>query len=122
MHDFADGYGAGAVGRAPIRELNRCLLPHCPDHQAPEGVGFLTGPMHVRLHACAYMKGGVRHAHGNTARQVVDGLRTEVWGQPKQSNDPRNNQHNPQYANCWAPLTSKRHILPHPAQPRHTNH
>ena len=24
----------------------------------------------------------------------------------------------PQYANYWAPLTRKRHILPHPAQPR----
>ena len=35
------------------------------------------------------------HAHGNAARQVVDGLRTEVCGQQKQSNDPRNNQHNP---------------------------
>ena len=39
------------------------------------------------------------HAHGNAARQVVDGLRTEVWGQQKQSNDPGNNQHIPQYAN-----------------------
>ena len=35
------------------------------------------------------------HTHGNTARQVVDGLRTEVCGQQKQSNNPRNNQHNP---------------------------
>ena len=34
------------------------------------------------------------HAHGNAARQVVDGLWTEVCGQQKQSNDPRNNQHN----------------------------
>ena len=33
----------------------------------------------------------------------------------------RNNQHNPQYANDWAPLTRKRHIPPHPAQPQHTN-
>ena len=31
------------------------------------------------------------HAHGNTAWQVVDGLRTGVLGQQKQSNDPRNN-------------------------------
>ena len=31
------------------------------------------------------------------------------------------NQHNPQYANYWAPLTRKRHIPPHPAQPRHPN-
>ena len=62
------------------------------------------------------------HAHGNAAGQVVDGLRTEVCGQQQQSNDPRNNQHNPQYANYWAPLTRKRHIPPHPAQPRHTNY
>ena len=45
-----------------------------------------------------------------------------MWGQQKQSNDPRNNQHNPQYANYWAPLTRKRHIPPHPAEPRHTDH
>ena len=53
--------------------------------------------------------------------QVVDGLRTEVCGQQKQSTNPCNNQHNPQYANYWAPLARKRHIPPHPAQPRHTN-
>ena len=28
----------------------------------------------------------------------------------------------PQYTNCWAPLTRKRHIPPHSAQPRHTNY
>ena len=60
--------------------------------------------------------------HRNTARQAMDGLRTDVWGRQKQSNDPRNNQHNPQYANYWAPLTRKRRIPPHPAQPRHTNY
>ena len=49
------------------------------------------------------------------------GLWTEARGQQKQSNDPRNNQHHPQYANYRAPLTRKRHIPPHPAQPRHTN-
>ena len=43
-------------------------------------------------------------------------------GQQKQSNDPGNNQHNPQYADYWAPLTRKRHIPPHPAQPQHTNY
>ena len=60
--------------------------------------------------------------HRNTARQAMDGLRTEVCGQQTQSNEPRNNQHNPQYANYWAPLTPKRHIPPHPVQPRHTDH
>ena len=34
------------------------------------------------------------HAHGNAARQVVDGRRAEVHGQQKPSNDPRNNQYN----------------------------
>ena len=62
------------------------------------------------------------HPRGNTVRQVMDGLRTEVRGQRKQSIDPGNNQHNPRYANCWAPLTCKRHIPPQPAQPQHTNH
>ena len=62
------------------------------------------------------------HAHRNAVRQAMDGLRTEVWGQQKQSTDPGNNQHNPQYANYWAPLTRKRHIPTHPAQPRHTNY
>ena len=33
--------------------------------------------------------------HRNTARQAMDGLWTEVCGQQKQSNDPGNNQHNP---------------------------
>ena len=35
------------------------------------------------------------HAHGDAARQVLDGLRTEVWGQQKPSNDPRHIQHSP---------------------------
>ena len=60
------------------------------------------------------------NAHGNAPTQVVDGLRTEVCGQQKQSNDPGNNQ--PQYANYWAPLMRKRRILPHTAQPRRTIH
>ena len=36
------------------------------------------------------------------------------------SKDPRNNQHNPRYANYWALLTPKRHP-PQPAQPQYTN-
>ena len=51
----------------------------------------------------------------------MDGLRTEGCGQQKQSNDPCNNQHNPQYANYWAPWHANgtaRHIQ---HSPRHTN-
>ena len=40
-----------------------------------------------------------------------------VWG-----GGPRNNQHNPRYADYWVLLTHKRHIPPHPAQPQHTSH
>ena len=40
--------------------------------------------------------GGGAHAHRTTARQAMDSLWTEACGQQKQSNDPGNNQHNPQ--------------------------
>ena len=40
------------------------------------------------------MRGGVGHLGRKVARQVVYDRRTEVDGQQKQSNDPRNNQHN----------------------------
>ena len=47
-----------------------------------------SGPLgHVRSRAHG------AHAHGNTERQAMDGLRTEVCGQQKQSNNPHNNQH-----------------------------
>ena len=45
-----------------------------------------------------------------------------MCGQRKPSNDPHNNQHDPQYANYWAPVTRTRHIPPHPARPQHTNY
>ena len=35
---------------------------------------------------------------------------------------PRQQPANPQYANYWAPLTRKRHTMPHSAQPQHTNY
>ena len=48
-------------------------------------------------------------------RQPVD---RGVWT-AKTVKRPR--QH-PQYANYWAPLTRKRHTMPHSAQPQHTNY
>ena len=64
-----------------------------------------------------FRKGEGGHSEAGYGRPVDRGS-----GQQKQSNDPHNNQHNPQYANYWAPLTRKRHIPPHSAQPRHTNY
>ena len=52
----------------------------------------------------------------------MDGLWTEACGQQKQSNDPWQQPAHPQYANYWAPLTRKRHTMPHSAQPQHTNY
>ena len=45
---------------------------------------------------------------------------TEARGQ--QTQPPRRQPTQPQYSNHRAPLTRKRHTMPHPAQPRHTNH
>ena len=35
---------------------------------------------------------------------------------------PRQQPAHPQYANYWAPLTCKRHTMPHSAQPQHTKY
>ena len=35
---------------------------------------------------------------------------------------PRQQPAQPQYANYWAPLTRKRHTMPHSAQPQHTKY
>ena len=35
---------------------------------------------------------------------------------------PRQQPAHPQYTNYWAPLTRKRHAMPHSAQPRHTSY
>ena len=49
------------------------------------------------------------HAHGNAARRVVGDQNAEGRGQPNPYNDPLNHQHNPRYANYWAPLPRQRH-------------
>ena len=40
----------------------------------------------------------------------------------KNSQTTQQQQAHPQYANYWAPLTRKRHTMPHSAQSRHTNY
>ena len=67
------------------------------------GVVYCRYPQPIRTDHLAPIKAGGcvligwvgGGAHGNAARQVVDGLRTEVWGQQQQSNDPRHIQHSP---------------------------
>ena len=60
---------------------------------------------------------GLMHTETETRRGRLWMACGRRCGRQKQSNDPRNNQHNPQYANYWAPLTRKRHILPRHTKP-----
>ena len=58
-----------------------------------------------------------KHSEAGYGRPVDRGAWTA-----KTVKRPRQQPAHPQYANYWAPLTRKRHTMPHPAQPRHTNH
>ena len=58
-----------------------------------------------------------KHSEAGYGRPVDRGAWTaktvkRPWQQPA----------HPQYANYWAPLTRKRHTMPHSAPPQHTNH
>ena len=58
-----------------------------------------------------------KHSEAGHGRPVDRG----VWT-AKTVKRPRQQPAHPQYANYWAPLTHKRHTMPHSAQPQHTNH
>ena len=58
-----------------------------------------------------------KHSEAGYGRPVDRGAWTA-----KTVKRPRQQPAHPQYANYWAPLTHKRHILPHSAQPRHTKY
>ena len=58
-----------------------------------------------------------KHKEAGYGRPVDRG----VWT-AKTVKRPRQQPAHPQYANYWAPLTGKRHTMPHSAQPQHTNH
>ena len=58
-----------------------------------------------------------KHSEAGYGRPVDRG----VWT-AKTVKRPRQQPAHPQYANYWAPLTRKRHILPHSAQSQHTNY
>ena len=58
-----------------------------------------------------------KHSEAGNGRPVDRG----VWT-AKTVKRPQQQPAHPQYANYWAPLTCKRHILPPPPQPQHTTH
>ena len=49
------------------------------------------------------------------------GQKQDPYGLPLPLKRVRGNAHAGGGGGCWAPLTTKRHIPPHSAQPRHTN-
>ena len=59
--------------------------------------------------------------HTEAQRGRLWTARGRVWI-AKTVKRPRQQPVHPQYANYWAPLTRKRHTMPHSAQPQHTNH
>ena len=58
-----------------------------------------------------------KHSEAGYGRPVDRG----VWT-AKTVKQPWQQSAHPQYANYWAPLTRKRHTMPHSAQPQHTNY
>ena len=58
-----------------------------------------------------------KHSEAGYGRPVDRG----VWT-AKTVERPRQQPAHPQYANYWAPLTRKRHTMPHSAQCQHTNY
>ena len=58
-----------------------------------------------------------KHSEAGYGRPVDRG----VWT-AKTVKQPRQQPAHPQYANYWAPLTRKRHTMPHSAQSQHTNY
>ena len=61
--------------------------------------------------------GAQKHSEAGYGRPVDRG----VWT-AKTVKRPRQQPAHPQYANYWAPLTRKRHTMPHSAQSQHTNY
>ena len=58
-----------------------------------------------------------KHSEAGYGRPVDRG----AWTAKTVKRPPQQPAH-PQYANYWAPLTRKRHTMPHSAQPQHTNY
>ena len=58
-----------------------------------------------------------KHSEAGYGRPVDRGAWTA-----KTAKRTRQQPAQPQYANYWAPLTRKRHTMPHSAQPQHTNY
>ena len=108
----------GASCRVLVRGAQRCAggraLPHGFLGQKSGG-GWLGGPRQRVEEQGTWA--AQKHSEAGYGRPVDRG----VWT-AKTVKRPRQQPAHPQYANYWAPLTRKRHTMPHSAQPQHTNY
>ena len=93
----AEGPRTGPAATAPAAAARARASPAGPGIWAGGGIWWTVGGggggMVDRRDSAWRSRAPGTHAHGNTARQAMDGLRTEARGRQKQSNDPGNNQH-----------------------------
>ena len=131
-------YDTGPIlieNRWPCQTPVACLVCLCPS-----GLGCRAGPSWAGLgvpRTCP--SGGDVSEAGRPGQRVEEqgtwASRTQKhseagYGRPvdrgtwtaKTVKRPRQQPAHPQYANYWAPLTRKRHTMPHSAQPQHTNY
>ena len=104
--------GGGGGGGGGIQQGAR------PAHARPTEWGSVCGGPGQRVEEQGTWASRTRkHSEAGCGRPEDGGVCTA-----KTVKRPPQQPAQPQYANYWAPLTRKRHILPHPTQPQHTHH
>ena len=119
-----------AKGRKQLRRPVR-VHPHIPTqdpHMLPHSSPVQTTHGPLAFMAEKGSSGG--QGIGQWPVDAIPGGSGAGYGRPvdrgvwtaKTVKRPRQQPAHPQYANYWAPLTRKRHTMPHSAQPQHTNY
>ena len=96
------------------RRVSLCRIPRLDSLRGVDCVSAPRPPERIAHTTFFFVEGG------NTARQVMDGLWTEARGRQKQSNDPANNQHNPNRPTTgrrWRANGTSRYIRHSPGKP-----
>ena len=101
----------------PLGQWCSDLLGRCTAARSPWGrpkIPLSPGPERKRGRGQTHTQ---KHSEAGYGRPVD----RSAWTANTVKRPPQQPAH-PQYANYWAPLTRKRHAMPHSAQPQHTNY
>ena len=135
VHSCAEGGGGGQCYRVPGQPLlNRHQVGGVS--RSPDGLFAqqerepIRGTLAVRGKRTYGGRPGQRVEEQGTWASRTQKHSEAGYGRPvdrgawtaKTAKRPRQQSAHPQYANYWAPLTRKRHTMPHAAQPQHTNY